>query len=130
MKIYLAGPMRGIPNFNFPQFDHAAALLRKYGHEVFSPADHDRKTCGMGIEQNPTGDEALAARVDGFDIRKALAADLTFICLEADVIAMLPGWQKSKGATAELATAVALGKNPDGSDKVKQLFLDGEYILK
>lgn len=122
--------MRGYPNFNFPQFHHAAALLRKYGHEVFSPAEHDIKTNGPRIADNPTGDEAIATKTVGFDIRKALAADLAFICLEADAIAMLPGWEKSKGATAELATAIALGKDELGKDKVTQLFLDGEYVLK
>lgn len=110
MKIYLAGPMRGLPNFNFPAFDHAAKALREIGHEVFSPADHDREINGERIADNPTGNEALAVKKDGFDLRKALAADTQFICLEAEVIAMLPGWEKSLGAIAEHALAKALGK--------------------
>lgn len=109
MKIYLAGPMRGIPNFNFPAFDKAAKALREEGHHVFSPADHDRNKNGDRIEDNPTGDEKLAEATVGFSLRHALAADLAYICLEADAIALLPGWRNSKGATAEHATAVALG---------------------
>ena len=106
MKIYLAGPMRGLPNFNFPAFDEAADALREAGNEVFSPADHDRSV-NPDIENNPTGDEALAP--SDWTIRKALEADLTWICREAEVIALLPGWEKSTGAKAEWALGVALG---------------------
>jgi hypothetical protein len=45
----------------------------------------------------------------GFDLRDALAVDLEWICRHADMIVMLPGWEKSSGATAEHAAAKALG---------------------
>lgn len=109
MKIYLAGPMRGIPNFNFPAFDFAAAKLRSYGHEVFSPAERDRKVHGYALEDNATGDEAQATASVGFSLREALDADTHHICMTADAIAMLPGWEKSSGANAEYALAMALG---------------------
>lgn len=110
MKIYLAGPMRGIPNFNYPAFHEGAARLRAEGHEVFSPAELDIKKHGKDISVgNLTGDESIAAAEHGFNLREALGADLAWICAEADGIALLPGWQNSKGATAERATAIALG---------------------
>lgn len=109
MKIYLAGPMRNIPSFNFPAFHHAAAILRAQGHEVFSPAEHDIKKNGPGIADNPTGDETLATQKDGFSIRAALEADTQYICRHADAVALLPGWNKSKGAIAEAALAEAIG---------------------
>ena len=110
MKIYLAGPMRGIPEFNFPAFHKAAQHLRELGHFVFSPAERDNERHGTDISKgNATGDESIAAKEHGFNLREALGADLAWICAEADIIAMLPGWETSKGATAERATAIALG---------------------
>jgi len=110
VKIYLAGPMRGIAEFNFPAFHYAAAKLRALGHTVFSPAEKDNERHGTDISKgNATGDESVAAKEHGFNLREALEADLVFICREADAVALLPGWESSKGATAERATAIALG---------------------
>lgn len=110
MKIYLAGPMRGIPEFNFPAFYAAAKALRAEGHFVFSPAERDNERHGTDISKgNATGDEAKAVKDHGFNLREALAHDLAFICAEADAIALLPGWEASKGANAERAAALALG---------------------
>lgn len=109
-KAYLAGPMRSIPLFNFPAFNAAAAKLRSEGWIVFNPAEKDNERHGTDISAgNATGDEKIAAKDHGFNLREALALDLDFICREADAIFMLPGWQASKGATAERATAIALG---------------------
>lgn len=108
MKVYLAGPMTGIPHFNYPAFHAAAALLRDEGHEVFNPAEHDTEMFGKDIS-NPDGCAVRAAQEHGFDRRAALKADLSWICDNADAIALLPGWERSSGATAEHALAVALG---------------------
>lgn len=110
-RIYLAGPMSGIKNFNFPAFHRAAAILRAEGHSVFNPAERDIERHG-GVDisaTNATGDQAQAAKEHGFSLREALADDTAFICREADAIAMLPGWENSKGARAEHALAFALG---------------------
>ena len=110
MKIYLAGPMRGIAEFNFPAFYRAQAQLEREGHLVFNPAAKDNERYGTDISAgNPEGREDIAASQHGFSLREALRLDLAWICAEADAIALLPGWRNSKGATAEHATAVALG---------------------
>ncbi len=87
MKVYLAGPMRGLPNDNFPAFHYAAAKLRTEGYEVFSPAENE---AGSGI-------------------RDWLLTDTAWICQHADAVALLPGWEHSLGARAERALAEAIG---------------------
>ena len=106
MKIYLAGPMRGIPEFNFPAFHMAASMLRAEGHEVFSPAERDEST-GFNSKDHPNGD-MLTAFAKGFSLREARSADTKYICEQADAIAMLPGWENSGGARAEHALAHTL----------------------
>ena len=110
MKVYLAGPMRGYPEFNFPAFHAAAAKLRDEGHEVFSPAERDiERHEGVDISKgNMTGDEKIAIAEHGFNLREALGEDLAWICKEAEAVALLPGWEFSRGACAEHATAQAL----------------------
>ena len=106
MRLYLAGPMRGYPEFNHPAFHEGARDLRARGHEVFSPAEHDNEN---GFDFTGTGGSPEDLDAHGFDLRKALAADLDWICRNADGLVVLPGYQKSLGATAEIATAKALG---------------------
>jgi hypothetical protein len=126
MKIYVAGPMRGIAEFNFPAFHAATARLRAEGHTVFNPAERDIEHHGVDISKgNSSGCEELAAQQHGFNLREALKDDLEFICLHADAVALLPGWQNSKGAQAEVATAKALGLTVfevDSADGVKALW--------
>lgn len=109
-RIYLAGPMQGIPHFNFPRFNAVARALRSNGHEVFNPAEKDiERHDGTDISaDNPNGSLAASKINHGFSLRAALAEDLSYICSKADTIALLPGWEKSNGAQAEHRTAVAL----------------------
>lgn len=100
--------MRGYKDFNFPAFHEAARKLRSAGHEVFSPAERDEEMHGADVSKSLTGDLGDAVQ-KGFSLREALADDLAWICLHAQGIALLPGWERSKGARAEKATADALG---------------------
>ncbi len=113
MKIYLAGPMRGYKDFNFPLFFSTAAALRMQGHAVFNPAERDTKAHGAEKLKSATGSETEVAENLGYTrlqlARECFAADTKFICEEADAIYLLPGWEKSKGAIAERALAEAIG---------------------
>lgn len=109
MKIYLAGPMRGYPNFNREAFASATQYLRDIGHEVYSPSEMSDKLFGQAVRNNPNGDESQMGGDAETISRTVFHLDLTYICLNAEGVALLPGWEKSKGATAERATAIALG---------------------
>jgi hypothetical protein len=108
MKVYLAGPMRGYPNFNFPAFHEAAAHLRAQGHEVFNPAERDEHAHGKEVSDSPNGDLADITHT-GFSHREAMKADMAWICDHAEAIALLPRWTGSRGARAEMALAECLG---------------------
>lgn len=107
MKVYVAGPMRGIAEFNFPAFLQAQAELEGQGHNVFNPAMRDIAT---GFEwQGLTGHEDLNDGTHQFSLREALGADTAYIAADADAVCVLPGWSASRGARAEVALAAALG---------------------
>lgn len=92
-KVYLAGPMRivGPPDYNREAFADAQRALEDLGYIVFNPHEHDAT---QGRDPN--------------DIRSALADDLFWICTQADLMVILPGWEKSLGVAAEMATAQAI----------------------
>ena len=105
MKIYLAGPMTGIKDFNFPAFHKAAKELRAMGYKVFSPAEKDEETYGVNRFKG-SGDPD---KIGGMAFKRVLLGiDLKWICAQAQGIALMHGWEKSTGAIAESAVAVAL----------------------
>ncbi|MBS4077273.1 DUF4406 domain-containing protein [Pseudomonas sp. MBT-4] len=87
-RLYLAGPMTGIEDFNYPAFNAMAERLRAAGYDVENPADH--------------------GTVDGADWADYMAYDLTRLGLCGQV-AVLPGWENSKGARLEVHIARELG---------------------
>ena len=104
--IYIAGPMRGIPYFNFLAFDDAAARLA-YSHTVISPADMDR-AAGFDPYKLPA-DYDWNTIPPEFDFPAAFERDLAAV-RKCDGIYMLAGWENSKGARAKKAVAEWLGK--------------------
>lgn len=108
--LYIAGPMRGVAWFNYPMFDRVAKELREAGNEVISPADEDRKQDGFDPFANPAyhtaGNCVFPHDMDfGKTVRRCLDA-----VLRCDEIVLLPGWEGSNGAVAELTLAIWLGK--------------------
>lgn len=91
MKIYLSGPMSGLPDFGYPIFNNHATRLRNDGHEVINPADNfDGRT------DHPAGRPAY------------MRLDIQHV-LDSEAVAVLPGWESSAGARLEVSVARELG---------------------
>lgn len=101
--LYLSGPMANLPDFNHAAFAAAATHLRALGHTVVSPTEHDMDT-GMDLV-GMTGHEPI----DADRLAQLLMWDLQQVA-DTKAIAVLPGWEKSRGARTEVALAAALGK--------------------
>ena len=97
--VYVAGPMSGIPEFNFPAFVEAEKKLADAGYDVISPT----------AKGKPEGDQYDGARPYEWYVREDLK-----MLLEADGVALLPGAQNSRGARMERQVAEFL-KMPVGS---------------
>lgn len=87
-RVYLSGPMTGMPGLNFPAFYAEAARLEKLGYDVVNPAE---------INPDP-----------GMDWNECMRRDLRAL-LDCDALALLDGWQKSKGAHLEMDVAHRIG---------------------
>jgi hypothetical protein len=88
LKIYIAGPMSGYPDFNHAAFHKQASELHSLGVNVLNPAEIDG-----GSTDKPWD----------YYMRKAIA-----LLVQADGVVVLDGWENSKGAKLELAIASAL----------------------
>lgn len=99
MKLYLAGPMSGLPGYNFAEFNRVAALLRRDGHEVFDPAEIDL-LCGV----QPDLPLDHPDQPQDWSVATALENDVQAI-FDSVGIVLLPGWRKSFGACLERAVA-------------------------
>lgn len=85
---YIAGPMTGIENYNFDNFNRVSDVLRQQGWEVLNPAD-------AGIVEGATWEDYMA------------------YCLtqigQCGAMYMLKGWEMSRGACLEQLIADRLG---------------------
>lgn len=88
-KIYISGPMTGLPDYNEPAFFEAEKSLIDRGFTVINPARKEgREDC-----------------VTWSDYMRAALRDLA----EAGGVAILPGWGGSRGSEIEVFLAHDLG---------------------
>lgn len=104
---YIAGPMRGYPEFNFPAFDSVADYMRFHGWVVFNPAEHDLEI-DPAMKTQPAFATGDVDNLAGFSFQAAMRWDLARVT-ESDAIVLLPGWEKSSGAGHEKYVAEVCG---------------------
>ena len=111
-SIYIAGPMTGYPEFNFPAFFAAQAQFEAEGWTVWNPAAKDSESAVEADSSFASGD-AKALVANGWDWQDAFEWDCIKV-LRSDAIYLIPGWEKSTGARAEWAVAqFAKAQNPE-----------------
>jgi len=86
--VYIAGPMTGLPDLNYPAFYAAEEALTAAGHAVLNPA-RNGTIVGNAWQQY---------------MRLSIAQ-----VLQAEAVALLPGWVNSRGARLERRIATDLG---------------------
>lgn len=94
-RIFVCGPMSGLPDLNYPAFNAEAARLRGLGHHVENPAENPAPECGSW---------------QGY-MRLSIAQ-----LIACDTVYLLPGYTMSKGAMLEVHIAMSLGMNFTGED--------------
>lgn len=94
MTTYIAGPMTGYPDFNYPMFKTVATQLRSQGIDVVSPTEHtnDKPPDAYSVE-----------KPYAYYLRQSLR-----MLLNCNEIVLLPGWEQSGGAQLERQIAEAL----------------------
>lgn len=93
-RIYIAGPMTGLPEYNFPAFNAKADELRAAGWHVENPADH-------GLVEGAKWDDYMR-----WDLARVATCGAIYL---------LPGWTDSKGATLEEQVAKVLAMSFQGA---------------
>ena len=96
LRVFISGPMTGLPNYNFDHFNEVAAKLDK--HHIFNV--NPVKICKKYKQ------EEVIKHKDVFDAM--IAEQQRAEREECNAILLLDGWEKSNGVRLELQTAIEL----------------------
>jgi hypothetical protein len=104
--LYVAGPMTGKPQFNYPHFMEVTETLTDCGYRVLNPAEVDNLHRAEEAERDVKCAECYHGRKHEWDwyMRRTIK-----MLMDAQAIALLRGWEQSRGAKLEVALATQLG---------------------
>ncbi len=117
--LYIAGPMRGIAEYNFPAFLEAENQLKSMGYKVLSPATQDVLE---GFETHTPESE-----LTGDDFERWVKRDMDMVS-KSDGVCVLPGFEKSKGAQVEVTVARFLNKPVYTYPSMAKLEVSGSMV--
>lgn len=107
-RVYISGPVTGIPNYRDP-FDKEEGALREAGNDVFNPANLPMPAPDLLVEWEEEG----KLLNDPDTQKRNLWQYFMRICVGqiplCDEMRMLPHWERSKGAVWEHRIAQMLG---------------------
>lgn len=110
MAWYICGPMTNIPRFNYPLFNIVAHHLRlDPANTVVSPTELDSKLMQDLAMASLDGDLTKMQNDSGETWGDVLARDVKLIEKQIGKFALLPGWQKSRGARLEVFVGLLVG---------------------
>lgn len=89
-RVYIAGPITGMENNNRVAFAAAKERLNESGYDAVNPQENEDETRPGWTYESIMKDDILKL-------------------MECQYIYLLPGWDKSKGATLEKHVADVLG---------------------
>ena len=112
LRVYICGPITGIPGGNFTTFEDAEYMLHSLGYNTVNPHD-------------------ICAHLDQSSSHKEFMAVCLPELLRCDIVATLPGFEDSKGCKME----VDIARQYEGEIDVVNIFkLSGikedEYLAK
>lgn len=137
LTLYLAGPMSGIAQYNYPRFQEISKDLRGAGYNIINPAEQDSEQMqkdalaskdGLVNGVMPVDDKTI--KFSGETWGDVMARDVKLVFEKADGVVVMEGWEKSRGARLEVFIANLCGRGTfvyEGNGRIRAM-AEPEYL--
>ena len=105
--VYISGKISGLADKNAPAFEAAEKMLTERGYKTINP-----------LKLYPDGIELSWEHYMRNDIK---------VLMDCHMVAVLPDWEQSRGATIEVHLALDLGIPVVYADTLEPLFIDHDH---
>lgn len=116
MRVFIAGPSSGFEKLNFPAFDKAELYLLSQAHcdlLVINPANHRRESMMVEEHKYPTGNLVADGTHSPMQAHGYCCVSIPWDVdqiSQCNILALLPGYEKSQYACQLLGLANMMGK--------------------